>query len=118
MNNEPFDTLYPPPVFTFRLFRLGDNYSDTRGIGEADSLEKLEALLRDVQTSNEAVATMLDELATQAGIVPAVDEQAEGTEDMIGDKFAVMIECDTEGEQVSLLNRFQAEGIKCRSLIL
>ncbi|MFM5840885.1 DUF3732 domain-containing protein [Aeromonas rivipollensis] len=31
MNNEPFDTLYPPPVFTFRLFRLGDNYSDTGG---------------------------------------------------------------------------------------
>jgi predicted nucleotide-binding protein len=29
LNNEPFDTLYPPPVFTFRLFRLGDNYSDT-----------------------------------------------------------------------------------------
>ncbi|MCJ7978025.1 hypothetical protein KXU33_20270, partial [Aeromonas veronii] len=25
------DTLYPPPVFTFRLFRLGDNYSDTGG---------------------------------------------------------------------------------------
>ncbi|BDC86618.1 hypothetical protein NUITMVA2_19750 [Aeromonas caviae] len=33
MNNEPFDTLYPPPVFTFRLFRLGDNYSDTGGLG-------------------------------------------------------------------------------------
>ena len=31
LNNEPFDTLYPPPVFTFRLFRLGDNYSDTGG---------------------------------------------------------------------------------------
>ncbi|MEH8177431.1 alpha/beta fold hydrolase, partial [Aeromonas veronii] len=27
-----FDTLYPPPVFTFRLFRLGDNYSDTGGV--------------------------------------------------------------------------------------
>ncbi|WP_429170614.1 hypothetical protein, partial [Aeromonas rivipollensis] len=26
------DTLYPPPVFTFRLFRLGDNYSDTGGL--------------------------------------------------------------------------------------
>ncbi|MFQ2904150.1 hypothetical protein ACK30V_11695, partial [Aeromonas caviae] len=30
-----FDTLYPPPVFTFRLFRLGDNYSDTGGLEEA-----------------------------------------------------------------------------------
>ncbi|WP_324034650.1 DUF3696 domain-containing protein, partial [Aeromonas caviae] len=29
-----FDTLYPPPVFTFRLFRLGDNYSDTGGVNE------------------------------------------------------------------------------------
>ncbi|WP_270797018.1 hypothetical protein, partial [Aeromonas sp. QDB11] len=28
------DTLYPPPVFTFRLFRLGDNYSDTGGEAE------------------------------------------------------------------------------------
>ncbi len=35
MNNEPFDTLYPPPVFTFRLFRLGDNYSDTGGLPQA-----------------------------------------------------------------------------------
>ncbi len=36
LNNEPFDTLYPPPVFTFRLFRLGDNYSDTGGWREGD----------------------------------------------------------------------------------
>uniref|UniRef100_UPI003FA48642 hypothetical protein n=1 Tax=Aeromonas sp. QDB25 TaxID=2989832 RepID=UPI003FA48642 len=36
LNNEPFDTLYPPPVFTFRLFRLGDNYSDTGGPVAAD----------------------------------------------------------------------------------
>ena len=41
MNNEPFDTLYPPPVFTFRLFRLGDNYSDTGGRVEANRLHGL-----------------------------------------------------------------------------
>ncbi|WP_444979022.1 hypothetical protein, partial [Aeromonas caviae] len=42
MNNEPFDTLYPPPVFTFRLFRLGDNYSDTGGAEGIDvSVSKL-----------------------------------------------------------------------------
>jgi hypothetical protein len=32
LNNEPFDTLYPPPVFTFKWFRSGDNYSDTGGL--------------------------------------------------------------------------------------
>ncbi|MEH8136082.1 AMP-binding enzyme, partial [Aeromonas veronii] len=33
------DTLYPPPVFTFRLFRLGDNYSDTGGGRETTQAE-------------------------------------------------------------------------------
>ena len=42
MNNEPFDTLYPPPVFTFRLFRLGDNYSDTGGQQSARTLQQAE----------------------------------------------------------------------------
>ncbi|WP_429157481.1 hypothetical protein, partial [Aeromonas allosaccharophila] len=34
------DTLYPPPVFTFRLFRLGDNYSDTGGLSNSSMVTK------------------------------------------------------------------------------
>ncbi|MEH8124100.1 hypothetical protein Q7I34_20410, partial [Aeromonas veronii] len=41
------DTLYPPPVFTFRLFRLGDNYSDTGGEG-ADCKIELKKLYDDL----------------------------------------------------------------------
>lgn len=59
-----------------KLLATFDPISQLAGV----DAEKLEALLRDVQTSNEAVATMLDELATQAGIVPAVDEQADDGE--------------------------------------
>ncbi|MEH8103668.1 hypothetical protein, partial [Aeromonas veronii] len=58
------DTLYPPPVFTFRLFRLGDNYSDTGGDLQACSL-LLSKTIPPLRSSHESV-TLIDAEALQA----------------------------------------------------
>ena len=35
----------------------------------------------------------------------------------IKEKFLVVIDCDTEGQQIDLLTRFQEEGLSCKALI-
>jgi hypothetical protein len=35
----------------------------------------------------------------------------------LNDQFSVLIQCDSEQQQLALLERFIAEGLKCRSLI-
>lgn len=36
---------------------------------------------------------------------------------ILNEVYNILIECADEGEQVNLLNRFEGEGLKCRSLI-
>ncbi|MGU5703804.1 hypothetical protein ACV1C5_19765, partial [Aeromonas caviae] len=38
------DTLYPPPVFTFKWFRSGDNYSDTGGQLKTQNIKQVEGI--------------------------------------------------------------------------
>ena len=46
------------------------------------------------------------------------DEETEGAEnEIVPEQYAIMITCETEEEQSGLLERFLAEGIKCRALI-
>jgi hypothetical protein len=85
------------------------------GLAEADP-EKLEALLRDVETESEALQAVFDDLATEAGIELNEDPLAE-TEDAIPDQFSVLVECDTEQQQAEVLGRLEGEGFRCRSLI-
>ena len=37
--------------------------------------------------------------------------------DIIQEQFMILIECDDEQTQAELLDRFSAEGLKCRALI-
>lgn len=89
-------------------------------MAQADSA-KLDALLRDVQTSSGPLADMLAELAKGVGLEygegGAGDEDKGGEEPGI-EKFAILVECISEQEQVVLLERFATEGLKCRSLIV
>ena len=55
----------------------------------------------------------LDELL--ADLTPKDDELA-GV-DVVPQQWAIMIECSGETEQAELLQRFEAEGLKCRALI-
>ncbi len=78
------------------------------------SREQLDALLRDVETDSEALESMLAELASGAGL----DSEPQPPSDAdYQERFCVLIECATESEQVALLERLEAEGLKCRALI-
>ena len=57
----------------------------------------------------------LDELLTDL-MPPDFDKTGAGV-DVVPQQWAIMIECDGETEQANLLQRFEAEGLKCRALI-
>lgn len=60
----------------------------------------------------------LSGLFTTPELKAIVGDDGEGAEDQtIPEQFAIMIECNSEQEQIELLNRFSEEGIKCRALI-
>ena len=76
-----------------------------------------EVLLADLQAGVDLSAFWRqDELdALLADLTPKDDEPA-GV-DVVPQQWAIMIECDGEIEQADLLQRFEAEGLKCRALI-
>lgn len=79
----------------------------------------LESLLQDVSTASAGVQSMLAELAEKNGLEygAAIGGELNSSEDVISSQFAIMIECRTEEEQAELLERLNAEGIKCKALI-
>ena len=76
-----------------------------------------EVLLEDIAAGLDLSAMFrqdeLDELL--ADLTPKDDELA-GV-DVVPQQWAIMIECSGETEQAELLQRFEAEGLKCRALI-
>ena len=76
----------------------------------------LDNLLREVQTSNEAVANMLTELAKEAGVIN-IEKEIEDFSDSEEQIFNVLVTCKNEEEQARLLERLNSEGFSCRSLI-
>lgn len=85
-------------------------------LAEVDG-DALDALLREIETGDETLGALLAEMAEEAGMIPPeADESAGGPQDY-AEKYQILIECDGEADQVALLERFQSEGLKCRSLI-
>jgi hypothetical protein len=76
--------------------------------------EQLDSLLREVETDSAAVESMLAELAADAGVATASPPFSAA--DYV-ERFCVVIECESESEQVQLLTRLQEEGLECRALI-
>ncbi len=76
-------------------------------------------LLSHVETENEALQSLLDQMLAQPEEV-AGDESAERLppEVPIPEAFQVVVECQDEAEQKSLYERFTGEGLKCRLLTL
>lgn len=73
--------------------------------------EKLLELLEGVDSDSAAVQEMLSNLVGDLGdeeppVAPSWEES-----------FQILIECDGEAHQAQLLERFLAEGLKCKSLI-
>ena len=77
---------------------------------------KLEELLREVQTGNEAVAAMIDQLAIDCGIVPPEEIESAGVE-AIHSQYQILIEFHTEALQTQAIETLTEQGYQCRSLI-
>lgn len=77
----------------------------------------LAELVGQVETQSEAVRKMLDEMVggsdaaelPEAPLPPEVD---------VPEAFQVVVECDDEAQQRTLVERLEAEGYKCRLLVL
>ncbi len=82
------------------------------GMAEADN-DVLAELLQQVETENEAVRNLLDDMLTQPELPP--DDQPEVD---IPETFQVVIECQDEAEQQAVYQRMISEGFKCRLLTL
>jgi hypothetical protein len=105
------------------------------GMAEADG-EALAELLAGVDTENEAIRALLDDLLREeqpdgsteqgAGSHPEGARQGgesgeqgnEPREVQVPESFQVVIECSGESEQQALYERMTAEGFKCRLLTL
>jgi len=75
----------------------------------------LAELVAQVETDNEAVRAMLAELT---GVEHEAQELAEREELIVPATFQVVVECQDEGQQQELYERFRGDGLKCRLLTL
>lgn len=73
--------------------------------------EKLVELLHGVDSDSAAVQKMLSDLVGEAA------EPEENEAPSWDASFQILIECESEAHQAELLERFLAEGLKCKSLI-
>ncbi len=79
--------------------------------------EKLEALLAEVSSSNDAVNALLASVAQDAGITTAVEEPEPAGQRTIPEKYQILIEFEDEQTQAQWLEKLTTEGLSCRSLI-
>lgn len=79
--------------------------------------EKLDALLREVETDNDALTAMLNTLASDNGLASGQEPDPPAGPDEIPEQFQILVVCETEQEQTELLETLTAEGYTCRSLI-
>lgn len=90
------------------------------GISEMAEIDpiKLDELLREVDTGSEALQQMLADLAKDAGLYDVPNDESGGSgSGEISERFAVVIHCDSEEQQVDLLEKLEAEGLNCKALI-
>jgi ParB-like chromosome segregation protein Spo0J len=80
--------------------------------------DQLAALLADVQTDNESLQKVWDELLADAGdtenIAPPGGSSAEAEEVKIPALWQVLVECTNEEQQREVFERLTGEGMKCR----
>jgi hypothetical protein len=77
---------------------------------------RLEELLREVETGSDALRDVLDRLAQDAGIVPAAEELNQPAPNL-ETKFAIVVRCESEEQQLELLEQFEQQGLECRALV-
>jgi hypothetical protein len=76
-------------------------------------LDRLRAL---TSTSSDAVANLWASIA-QANDSVQETLASRAKETRLPEQFLVLVECDDEQTQIELLERFRAEGLKCKALV-
>lgn len=96
--------------------KLLATYDPISSMAHADA-EKLETLLREVSSSNDAVNALLASVAQDAGIMPSEEEPEPAGQEIIPEKYQILIEFEDEQTQSRWLEKLTTEGLACRSLI-
>lgn len=78
--------------------------------------EKLDGLLREVQTGNEALASVLDDLAKDAGIIDAGSANVPDADETIDEQYSVLVKCGNEHDQKAVLAELDRHGLDVRAL--
>ena len=78
---------------------------------------KLGALLEGIKTGSEALRQMLSQLATDAGIVPEGEGES-AAEPNLETHCAIIVNCESEQQQLALLDEFETRGIECRAVVV
>ena len=87
-------------------------------LAEADN-DMLAEVLANVDTANDAVRAMLDQMLARPQSSPeGTEESAAPPEVEVPEAYQVVIECRDEAEQQAVYERITAEGLKCRLLTL
>src|SRR5262249_7778187 len=90
-------------------------------MAEADAA-KLDDLLREVETQSPALQEMLARLAAEGKTSSPDEDQPAGetaaAPPHLATKFAIIIHCDSESQQLQLLADFESQGLDCRALVV
>ena len=81
---------------------------------EAQTLAELRAI---TEPDSEAVRQIWEAVEAAGQCVSAAIEKAKRDQSELAEQWLLLIECDDEPHQVELLQRFQAEGLRCRALL-
>jgi hypothetical protein len=79
--------------------------------------EKLNELLRGVETGSQALQEMLAQLAADTRAVAAA-EPAVPSRSNLATRFAIVVNCESEEQQIKLLEEFETQGLECRALVM
>ncbi len=91
---------------------------DPIGAAAGADPEKLAALLAEIETESEALEAMLNELAAENGCgEPDLLPPGDGEEVDINTEWAIVIICEGEDQQKTLLEEMAQRGLSCRAVL-
>jgi hypothetical protein len=79
--------------------------------------EKLAGLLRTVKTGSAALQDMLTRLAADAQAASESNPPAESSP-IPETRYAIVVNCESERQQLELLEQFETAGLDCRALVV
>jgi hypothetical protein len=85
------------------------------GLAETDA-KLAQTLAASLRTESESLRGLWQMVTPDADVARQALEQPEDDAPP-PERFLVLIECDTEAQQVELLQRFGEEGLKCRAIV-